>query len=287
MAEALIDGLQSMYISKIPPKFSILPPEIRNNIWELIHQNIEPRLVTLYYNVCKGFSSKTTPPATLFINKESRHEAKKLFTAAFTSHYPFDTEFLLGFFDYTPVHNLTPLYVDFSKDIICLQEAQGDDITIAFEAMSSEDRQSIQKVAVNIDAWFPSRACMRDQLSALAALSQLRCLFTIRVDAWLAWCSLTEQEMKHALLRDHSIRGCWQYPRSTGSAREWNVQRVVHIGEFELVTMGGVHKERAEQPELATKYKAGRRHLLKADENGVVRESPDHGFWIYQVGGES
>lgn len=251
-----------MSISKEPRMFSGFPAELRLKIWRYFHRNIGPRVVTLCYNQKIGYFSKTTPPATLFINKESRIEAQKLFTAAFTSHYPFDTEFQLGFFNYTPIHNLAPIYVDFSKDIICLQESQGEDITIALEAMSSEDRLSIQQMAINVDDLYPTRPSMRPRRAAIASMSQLHCLFTVRLDAWLIWSVITEQEMEQVLFRGYGIRGLWQASGRTGSGRNWGVPKEVHICRYELVTMNGVHKERANRPELAMEYRSGRRHLF-------------------------
>jgi hypothetical protein len=139
---------------------------------------------------------------------------------------------------------------------------QGDGITIAFEAMSSEDRQSIQQLAINVDGCLPTRPPTRDQRAGLASLSQLRCLFAVRLGAWLVWSSITEQEMELVFFRGFGFRGRWQRPYPLGSARNWPVRRMVHIGLYELEMMGGVHEQRAERLQLVTEYKTGRRHLL-------------------------
>jgi hypothetical protein len=106
MGEALVDG-RHWVISTRVPEFSNLPPEITNEIWRLVHQNPKPRVVMVRYDTEKGFSSKTALPASLSICRRSRFEAKKLFTPAFTSHYPLDADFSRGSFN-TPTGTVEP-----------------------------------------------------------------------------------------------------------------------------------------------------------------------------------
>lgn len=232
--------------------FSKLPLEIRLRIWKIFHDDHGPRAITLHHNPKSGFYSKSAPPATFSVNRESRTEALGYFTHAFTKHM------INGVQEETELAHVAPVYVNFSKDVIYLQSAEKDAIIHLLKAMSASDLGQLRYLATNDVTWpCGSSENLIGIVEAVVSMSNLQRLSVVKIDAWFVWDEMTEYEMQEVLLRGPGLRGVWQDQGSTLSnylwAMEWRKEReptwrmpAVHIVcNNELIHMRGVHIQRS------------------------------------------
>jgi hypothetical protein len=231
--------------AKTFPLFSNLPAEIRLMIWKEFHDAYAPRAVTLCYNPDRGFYSKTPLHSSFYVNHESRVEAPKFLNSAFHNHVT-----RIG--DLAPVHppNHTPIYVNFSKDVIYLQAAEGDDIRSTIWAMSSVDHNMLQHLAINDPTKLQRfrNADLGDLLRSLVVMPQLQRLSVVQINAWLVWDKHAEAEAQHVFFKGHGIRGrVWQKNttretfveemRELENTHGWKAPDVCVISPYELMVM--------------------------------------------------
>lgn len=225
-------------------KFLKLPAEIRRMIWKVFHNAYAPRAVTLCYNPDTGFYSKTPPTVIFSVNHESRVLALGFFQPAFKNITRIGDFALV----YPPNH--APVYLDFSKDVIYLQAAQGDKIRSMIQAMRISDLNMMKHLAINDLTQLETShdSDISDLCQSLLVMPQLQRLFVVKINAWLVWDKLAEAEAQHVFFKGHGVRGgVWQRISTRKSFVEemrvlegihaWKAPAVCCVNPYELMLM--------------------------------------------------
>jgi hypothetical protein len=230
--------------AKIFPKFSKLPAEIRRMVWKEFHDAYIPRAVTLCYNPPTGFYSKTPPPASFSVDHESRLGALRFFQPA--SNNIIRTE------DLVPVHpsRHTPVYLNFSQDVIYLQAAKGEQIRSMIQAIRISDFNMTQHLAISDPTELRSYhdSDIRDLCRSFPVMPHLKRLFVVKINAWLSWDRFAEAEVQHVFFKGHGVRGgVWQGTsrwksfveelRVLEGVHAWKAPAVCCFSPYELMVM--------------------------------------------------